>query len=473
MAGLGIAIGVDAQKVRDAKRDVDTLNRTLRETEEYNLEVGKDGLDETQKLLKRLGDELRRLKGFAREGEKAGGILNAGQFKEAGKLSRDILGNFEKYHDQIKGATREMWRLVDAQAKLQDLSSDPKTSAAARSRYIDQIGALDDRIKAAQERRDALLKHQGKFGAIAEEAVDATGQIGGFGRFGAGSLQRQIRRALGWGLGIAGVTSLTGFLHGSLTEAAEYADLYAPARMRGVGRGEARHGYSQRQTLAIADSLNQTTALAGEGLDTLTEHVQTASRAFGQSADLLAGYAAAVFRATNVAPGGRRFDQVYNLMANTGTVGRGGEFLQTNQGLVERIAASVGGAMTPAQEAKLLELQAALWSRPGQIGKGSSGANIIDIANNAIIGGGQTRGPAACPLARLRRRTGQGPGRLHRRAAAHGRGCLRDREGQKEQPSHPVRLRGRPLGEGRRKALSAGPGAFQGPARRPQVETGR
>ncbi len=390
MAGLGIALSVDAKTIKDAKRDVDALNRSLRDTEEYkSLEVGKEGLPETQRTLKHLADELRRLKVLAREGERHGGVLNVAQFREAGKLSREIAANFEKYREQIRGAHREFWCLVDAQAKLQDLAADPGIGARARAGYLGQAAAFGPRIDAARQHRDELLKHRDSFGAVAEEAVDASGQIGGFGRFGAGDLRRQIRRALGWGLGIAGVTSVAGFLHSSLTEAGEYADLYGAARMRGVGPGAGGYGYSRRQTVAIADSLNQATALVGPSLDRLTQAVQRFSRAAGVSAEVVAGYTGGIYRLTGRSG---QLGGVYNFLSQIGEKGRTGEFLQTNLGLMESLAASLGGALSPEQAQGALALQAALWALPGQLGKGTSGAAIIAGVNDAIVGGGGSRG---------------------------------------------------------------------------------
>lgn len=395
MAGIGIAIGVDARTVKEAKRDVDALNRTLRETEEYqNLKVGADGLSETQAVLKRLGDELRRLKGLAREGERGGGILSVGQFREAGKLSRSILENFEKYHQRLRDANREIWRLTDAQAKLQDLSLDPKTGARDRGRYIDQIAELDEQIKAAKERRDAIAKQGGKFGAIAGEASEAAGQIGGFSQFGAVSVQRQIRKMLRWGLGIAGVTSLASFVSGSLSEAGQYADTYASARMRGVGRGTGGYGYSRGQTLGLADSLNRSTAQVGEQLDVLAEAVKKFSRAAGISGEAVAQYVGASFGLTGMSPEGSKAQlrAVYNLLTKIENKGRIEEFLQANLSLMERVAAASGGVLTPEQGRNILAMQAALFAQPGQIGKGISGANILGQVNEAIVGGGGSRG---------------------------------------------------------------------------------
>lgn len=401
MAGIGIAIGVDAQEVKAAKREVDALNRELRSTEEFkSVKLGEDGLPETQRTLKHLGDELRRLKGIAREGEKRGGILDTGQFKEAGKLSKEILGNFEKYHQQIKGANREFWHLVDAQARLQDLSTDPKTSAKARARYLSQIEGLTPEIEAARQRRDALLKYRGKYGAIASEAVDVSGDLGRFQSPlpGAGMLgmlgHLTMGKLAGLGAAVAGF-KMYRFMESSIPEGEKYAALTAMAGRRGVPAAhEATLGYSPSQTVQIADTLSRSTALVGGELSHLTENVKKFSRAVGISDTTTSAYVGGAFGLTGMNPQGskRQLDRIYNLLDRIGHKGRVEEFMQANLSVMERVASSVGGALSPEQQTAILGLQGAMFALPGQIGKGMSGANIIAQMNDAVAGGGKTRG---------------------------------------------------------------------------------
>lgn len=395
MAGIGIAIGVDAREVKRAKADIDALNRSLKETEEFeSFEFGREGLGESERRLKQITEDVRRLKGLVRSGEKQGGLLNTNEFKEAATLSKRIREEWGGFSDHLAKVRQEMGALIREKAKLEKVDRDgrgfetPEAFAARHSR-IDEITS---EIEARKKGYDKLRALQGKMGGLADQGVSYTDAIGGYGRV-MPNYEKAISRALKMGAGLVAGFSIYNYMSQGMGLASEYQPGLTDLRQRagkGYTPGGGNLGFTLMEALGTSDQLSRQTGLRGPELARVVEAVQTFTRAAGLSdTGAAAGFATGTFPATG-GNGARLLQGIFNLAKGSG---RFEEFLSSTSAIFSQSSGGMGGMeLSERQQARLLALQAGLWDLPGQMGKGASGAQLLGGMDAAIRGGGGSRG---------------------------------------------------------------------------------
>ena len=408
MNGLGISIGVDANRVREAKKEISFLNKALKETESFNdLAPGHDGLDETSALLKRVTEDIRQLKGLSVSGEKQGGLLKKEQFQEAAMLSKKIGENFGVYTKEVSKARAELVKLLSEKAKLENISRQKESgsgkyeSLAEFEKRQKRLADLEEDIASKRTVYNRFKKQEGAARDLKEKGLGYTEAIGGYGEmpgqagssFSAGRL---LRRIGGYGLAFAGGFSLMHFLRESMDKEKMFSESEADLYMRG-GRQlrRASYGFNPMESAEMADTLSRRTGFAGSELNSLNESNKRFSRGMGISSDITMGYVGGIYQATGLKVKEYRevLGAIRDSVTGLGARGRTEDFLRSNQQLIASISQSMSGKELSKQDVnRVLALQTGLWMQPGMMGKGGAGAQFLMSLDQSIRSGGQTPG---------------------------------------------------------------------------------
>lgn len=394
---IGIALNVDARTVRSAKQEVEFLNKTLKETENLaeQTTVG-EGFADYSEIVKRLSEDIRRLKGIATSGDRQGGLLRKEQFVEAEKLSTRIRENFTAYGKDLAKAREELTRLVRERETLEKAGASGKyESPEAHARRMERLGIVKGDEAAREAELQKLLKHQGRISGLRSQGEEATSAIGGLGSVpGAGF---PIKKMLGVGAALLGGMSVLQFLNDSMSKAIAFGAGESDLTMRGgrnLRSNASTYGFAPIDSLSILDSLNRSTGMGGGSLGRLGETAKMFSRGRGLSEDEVTGYMGGIYQATGLTAPlfEKHMERLRDSVEKSGVGGRSGEFLRLNQQLLSRIAQGMGAEVNGQELQWLTALQSGLWSMPGMSGKGEMGADILSRLDQGIRGGGKSPG---------------------------------------------------------------------------------
>lgn len=395
---VGISIQVDATQVREAKKMVQFLNKALRETEEHGgIDLGDDRLADTSAMVKRLSEDIRRLRSIAASGDRNGGLIRRDQLQEAEKLSTRIRENFSGYSAVLGKAREELGRLIQERRTLGEMDGSGKyESPQAYLTRKERMETLQGAISEKQAALQRLEKYRPRLAGLQREGAEAAGAISGFGPPGLGPqlLQRTIA---------AGATLFAGLSVVNLfREAFDTAKLFAPLESdlmlrggRDLRENAATYGFRPIEHLHAADLLNRRLGFGGMELNEATEAAKRFSRGFGLSVGTTSEYAAGIHQSLGLSAPlfEKHLNRLTAAVEKAGVGGRVEEYLRQNQELLHRVSQGMGGRELSDREASwITSLQASTWAQRGMIGKGTSGVDFLSRVHEGIRGGGRTPG---------------------------------------------------------------------------------
>lgn len=225
---------------------------------------------------------------------------------------------------------------------------------------------------------------------------------GGGGWGGGGLFSRGLRfagRFAGYGAAIGGGFSLLSFLHNSVNQAANYGAGEADLLMRGGNDrfrlNAAAMGYDPMEALAIQNTVGARTGYQGNTLNNASYQAAWYGRRMGISGQSVAGYIGGTFAATGADPEGyaKQLKYLRDTAVALGARGRIEEVLHANQQIMTSMVQGRRGAeLSDSERTGVLAMQMSLWGTSGQLGKGTSGANMLSTMDQSIRAGGKTPG---------------------------------------------------------------------------------
>lgn len=390
--GIGIGITVDVRQVKEACREIDFLNKGLKQVEDADLAPDKDGLQATSELIRKISEDIRRMKGLVVKGEQQGSLLKKEQFQEAATLSKRIGQNMGEYTKEITKARAELTKLLEEKAKLGRTSSaNPHEWVVAQER----IERLNDREKGLRSNYDRLKRNDPKAQDLARrgsEYADAIGSYGdapgeeGVGTAGAAMAIGYLRRAAGYGTMLLGGGSLLSVARNSWGEYHKLADKESGLMLRGVrfNRELSPWGYLQVESADTAMSLRRATgAFDGETLSRIQRFSRLNAMDPAATVGLIGGY----YNVTAADPQKQR--QAIDALLYMGKQAKDGRSEQLlgliNQNLMIASRAQGGRELTSSQTSTVMAQTAALYNAPGTMGFTS---NLYQTMQNALMPGG-------------------------------------------------------------------------------------
>jgi len=396
MSNIGIRVGVEAGQVKDARREVDGLNKNLRETESFNdLAPGKDGLNESSALVRKITEDIRRMKGLVARGDRQGGLLDKGQLQEADKLTKNIRGNIETYAQGISRARSEIGKLIVEKNKLVQSGKNLKFESAED--YItrtNRIKQIDEQV-AGKRKAYRLDRHDEKLRDMEGRFGEASDKIGSFGnRWKMPAWSKRVMAPIAGALTAAAVYNYMKSSKDLFVNA--YSGGAADLAMRGGKISlDSTHGFKPLESLSIYDTLNRSTGAYGDRLGKYAETAKQFTRDVGTSAGVTTGYMGGMYMSTGFQ--NREMKEHLKLLKDTATAigqrGRIEDILANNQRIVSGIVKARGGKELSLREVDgITSLQMMLESMPGMMGKGESGAQLLSQIDSSIRGGGGSPG---------------------------------------------------------------------------------
>lgn len=390
---IGIAVTVDAREVKAAKREIEFLNKALNETESFgDLAPGKDGLSETSELVRKISEDIRRMKGLVTKGEQQGGLLGEKQFKEAATLSKRLGQNMGEYVKEIGKARDELGKLLNEKKKLGQVSpADPIAWTAAQER----MEALKSREHELRIRHERLTRLDPKARDLARRGGEYTTAISGYGTMpeaegnniaAAGAALGFLRKTAGYAAVLMGGASLLSVARDSWSSYHQQAERESGLLLRGVrfNRELSPWGYLQSEQADAALALRRTTGASDP--ETLLR-VQKFSRLSSMDPIAAIGMAGTYYNTTGADPQKQR--QALDALLFMGKQAKDGRSEQLlgliNQNLTIASRAQGGRALTTAQASTVMAQTAALYNAPGTMGFSS---NMYQTMQNALMPGG-------------------------------------------------------------------------------------
>jgi hypothetical protein len=391
---LGINISVDARQVKEARKEIDFLNKGLREMEDTEVSPGKDGLQETSELVRRISEDIRRMKGLTVTGERQGGLLKKEQFQEAATLSKRIGQNMADYTKEINKARNELTKLLVEKAKLERVSP---TNPAQWSAAQERIEGMQDREKELRTHYERMKRNDPRVRDLARRGGDYTETIGGYGTApeaegggmgGAGAALGFLKRTAGWAAVIMGGNSLLDVARKSWSEYHKLAEKESGLMLRGVrfNRELNPWGYMQGESADAALALRRTTGASDT--ETLLRF-QRFSRLSNMDPIAAIGMGGTFYHTTGADPSKQR--QAIDALLVMGKQAKDGRSEQLlgliNANLQIASRAQGGRELSSTQASNVMAQTAALYNAPGTMGFSS---NMFQTMQNALMPGGNS-----------------------------------------------------------------------------------
>ena len=390
MADLGVKVLVNTGQVVSAKKEVDALNKELDETGKKSLTPGGEGLEESSGLIRKMTEDIRKMRGLATKGERQGGLLDKQQLQDATRLSKQVTDNMSAYSKALSNARSEMGKLIREKVKL-DKKPKGFESPTEFIQRQERSTLLGSQIKAYRSQYD-FGKKERQFEGVRGRYGEQAERLGGMGAQGK-DWMGMGKKMLGPLAGVLTAGAIYKYLGAAGKEFETFSAEEAALKMRGgTGGAKASLGYTPIESLRLSGALGKTTGMGGVALDLATEMAKEFSRSVGIETSTTAGFAGGTYQATGWQ--GKELKEQLTLLRDTATAlgarGRIEEIMQGSQQLLVMAAKNTGGAAVTAEEAQNLnKLQMYLESLPGMIGKGQSGIDMLAQLNRGITSGGQ------------------------------------------------------------------------------------
>jgi len=393
MDGLGINLKVDARAVKEARRDLEFLNKTLKETEDFDISLGGDELSKDTELLRRASMELTRLGQLARMGENRGGFLNPKQFELVSKLSKDIASSLGGWTTQTQKLRNELKQVTSDLRQLQRDSLSPNLSPLARGMMLDEMEVLSGRKGDLQKEMAARRKYDARTGYMSRRAREYADEISGFETpperddgGGSTALLGLGKKAFGYGLALLGVGSMMNMIRSGWDKDQKQEILEAGLLMRGVSynRRVSPWNYTPQEE---ADSIMSMRRVTGAGDMESLSRLQRFSRLGNIDMLTSLGIAGGYYQATGAEPAKQRqaLDALL-YMGKQAKDGRSEALLQLiNTNLITAQQAQGGKALSDSQVSKIMSQTTSMYNLPGTMGMSS---NLFNAMQNAMMPNG-------------------------------------------------------------------------------------
>lgn len=274
-----IKIGADARKVDEAREKLKKLRETAEELHDSFGDglLGNGDLSESSELIRRISEDITRMKSLVKSGEYKGGILNARQWEELGKLSGNINDNLNSWAENINEARTALWKLTQEKERLSKISTtNPEEWVAAQGR----IDTIKEEEKGLRKYYDALRAKQGRVDNLQDKAGDLATRAGTLGN----------DEPPDGGLNISGILKATGigYLVYKATQFAlrgkgmyeGNAPLLSAAYTRGTPTEISMEGYDSLQTAGYGMQLSRSAGYSGGiNKDKLQEYLRWSNAA--------------------------------------------------------------------------------------------------------------------------------------------------------------------------------------------------
>ncbi len=389
---LGIALKVDAQQVREAKRDLEFLNKKLKETENIDVSFGGDQLARDAEQLRRIGLELTRLGNLARTGDNRGGFLNPRQLEVVNKLTKDIGAGLGGWLGQTAKLRNELKQVSSDLRQVQRDMTSPNLSAKARDLMLEDVEVLTGRREDLQKelarraKYDARAQHMSRRAMEHADVISGFGQAGGDSEGGGAALYGLGKKALGYGMAFLGIGSMMGLIKSSWDKDQAQEMKEAGLLMRGVTyhRRVSPWGYTPQEEAEGIMGLRRTTG-AGD-METLSR-LERFSRLGNMDIMTSLGIAGGYYSVTGSDPMKQRaaLDALL-LMGRQAKDGKSETLLQMiNTNLMTAQQAQGGRALTDGQISQVAAQTIALYNQPGTMGKSPG---LFNAMQNAMMPNG-------------------------------------------------------------------------------------
>ena len=402
MSRIGIDIDVKTGKLSDAKKNILDTARALQEVEKHgsiDLSVN-DG--EFADIARDMMETMRKLETMNSKISATGGKKTTNQDQEASRLILKQKADAEAYEKALAKVGTRLDELYEKKRKLQT------TQFVPGSKEYDVAQQKLDSIEQELSTRTASYeklqgKYDNKIGQAAGRSGRAGEEIAGYQTLPdtppGGSSGLGIKKMLGFGAGILGGFSIMQFLHDSMTQSANYSGNEADLTMRGAKPGfrnnAALMGYDPMESIAIQENIGKKTDHQGQGLNDISLSAAYYGRKMGIGGEAVSSYVGGSFASTgaSVEATNKQLKYLHDTAIALGARGRIEEVLRSNQSIMAGIVQGRGGKeLTDTERMGTLAMQMGLWSGQGQIGKGSSGANIVGTMDQNIRSGGSSPG---------------------------------------------------------------------------------
>ncbi len=381
---LDINISVDARQVKEARKEIDFLNKGLREMEDTEVSPGKDGLQETSELVRRISEDIRRMKGLTVTGERQGGLLKKEQFQEAATLSKRIGQNMADYTKEINKARNELTKLLVEKAKLERVSpTNPAQWVAAQER----IEGMQDREKELRTHYERMKRNDPRVRDLRRRGGEYTETIGGFGvASGDNAGLISIKKGLAYAAAIFGGISALGLIRESWEKYKGQSVAESGLVVRGFGyqRRHSEWGYTPQEEAEAAMGLLRTTGAKDMGT---LGHLERFSRLSSMDIGTATGFIGGLYNVTGIdAQKQRQAIDALLVMGKQAKDGRSEQLLGLiNANLQIASRAQGGRELSSVQTSSVMAQTAALYNAPGTMGFSS---NMFQTMQNALMPGG-------------------------------------------------------------------------------------
>jgi len=383
---LSIGLRVDAAQVKQAKRDLEWLNKTARETESLDISLGGDELAKDAEMLRRVGLELTRLGNLARTGENRGGFLNPKQFEQVSKLSKDIGTNLGSWTAQTQKLRNELKQVTGDLRQLQRDMTSPGLSAKARDLMLEDVEVLTGRREDLQKELSRRSKLDARAGYMGRRAQEYTDTISGFGVSPDQQNAISIKKMLGYGLALWGGASILGMLRESWEKFKSQSEMESGLAVRGVqySRRLSDWNYTPQEEAEYAMSLRRGTGASD--METLGRFERFA-RLSNLDAGTALGFAGSYYGVTGADANKQR--QALDALLYMGKQAKDGRtevLLQNiNQNLQTAFHAQGGKALSDSQVGQIMAQTVAAYNSGGTQGMSTG---MFDKMQNALLPGG-------------------------------------------------------------------------------------
>jgi hypothetical protein len=370
--------------------------------ENTDIDLGGDGLARDAEVLRQASLDITRLGSLARSGEAKGGVLDAKQWADAANLSKrvgDNLGSWLKHTKDLRGELRNIVGDLDGLSKA---SHDPSLSAKTRGTILTEMASLEARKGEINAELKNRAKGDARAGGLRKQAEEYGATIEGYQDENKGGVNwwSMAKRGAMIGAAIAGVRSISALAMDAKEKAKVFdlagTDLFLRSGINISDEKAAqvaqKIGVRPTEFVAAAETLNKATSSPDS--DAVAATLQGMGRRYGVG-DAYVGHTASTVAATGGDPS-KAPSALIALTKVATAIGAGGrleEILGLNAKLLTDIAGRRGGKdLSPHERTQLDMMQMALWSHPGQIGKGASGVNMIETMDQGIRSGGGSPG---------------------------------------------------------------------------------
>lgn len=286
---LGIDIKVNSKQVVDAKKQIEILNQAMNDTDTLgDLTIGAGASRE----VKKMADEIRKLKQISNQGDSKGGILSKQQFMDAQRLLGQINSGVQNYAREVAKVRAEYKALNQEQAKLATL----KYNGTATAEDLKQFQRNKERMRELSQERSDLESQRQRMMHIGAGASDSADRISGMNEAGG---MGGLKKAIKWGMAAVagfGIFQLLGQARAKYQQSVGHEATLAGRGIRGGFGGTTGLGLGPVEYMAMTESMSGSVGSAGA--KSSAKSAAAFARAHGMDPSDIGGFYNTMYTAT-------------------------------------------------------------------------------------------------------------------------------------------------------------------------------